>query len=483
MDYRPSQRRKPPSAGAIPRYSIYVFWLMFTINFLNYLDRAIFAGLGPAVQADLKLNDFQIGVLGNAFIVVYTLVALPLGLLASRFARKTILALGVLVWSLATAFTGLANNFATLLGIRAVLGVGEGSYFPAGTPLLAAYFPPASRPRMLARWGVGALFGAAAGFLVSAPFSRHSGDWRYAFFFTGVPGLVCAALAWRLREKTRHEEDPPAVRLAGEGRTWWRQLRAYLRIRTVRVIVVFHALGFFAITSITGFMTFYLRSAYGRTMLRRDHHGHVIGVAPGAFPHAGLSPGAIPIVVGVVILVGGASGYLYGGTLAGRLVRRYPGARVLTGGLGFLLAVPCLVIALGAPYVLHHMPAYRTASEATQVAVGVGIFVTFGLLGSFFVNIYNGPVTAALLDVIPANERSSAEGLELSLSHLLGDVYALLAIGALAEVLSRRLGGEQWGLALLLTTPVVLAAGGIVAVWGSRFYQGDIETLGASSAS
>ncbi len=466
----------------ITRYSLYVFWLMFAINFLNYLDRAIFAGLGPVVQSDLKLNDFQIGILGNAFIVVYTLVALPLGLLANRFARKSILALGVAVWSLATAFTGLANNFATLLGIRAVLGVGEGSYYPAGTPLLAAYFPPAGRARMLARWGVGALFGAAAGFLISAPFSRHSGDWRYAFFFTGVPGLVCAVLAWRLREKTRHEEDPPAERLAGEGRVWWRQLQAYLRIRTVRVIVALHAMGFFAITSVTGFMTFYLRSAYGRSVLRRDHHGRVVGVTHGVFPHTGLSPGAIPILVGVVILVGGTLGYLYGGTLAGQLARRYPGARILTGGLGFLLAVPCLVIALGAPYVLRHMPAYRSASESAQVAVGVGIFVTFGLLGSFFVNLYNGPVTAALLDVIPANERSAAEGLELTLSHLLGDVYALVAIGALAELLSRRLGGEQIGLALLLTTPIALTVGGIVGIWGSRFYQGDIEALSASSA-
>jgi MFS family permease len=466
----------------ITRYSLYVFWLMFAINFLNYLDRAIFAGLGPVVQTDLKLNDLQVGILGNAFIVVYTLVALPLGLLASRFARKNILALGVAVWSLATALTGLANNFATLLGIRAVLGVGEGSYFPAGTPLLAAYFPPASRARMLARWGVGALFGAAAGFLVAAPFSRHSGDWRYAFFFTGIPGLVCAALAWRLREKTRHEEDPPAEQLAGEGRSWWRQVQAYLRIRTVRVIVALHALGFFAITSVTGFMTFYLRSAYGRTVLRRDRYGHVVGVARGIFPHAGLAPGAIPILVGVVILVGGTLGYLYGGRLAGQLAPRYPGARVLTGGLGFLLATPCLVIALGAPYVLRHLHAYRSASETAQVAIGVGIFVTFGLLGSFFVNLYNGPVTAALLDVIPANERSSAQGLELTLSHLLGDVYVLVAIGALSEMLSRRLGGEQIGLALLLTTPLALAAAGIIGVWGSRFYHQDKVALGETSA-
>jgi MFS family permease len=476
---QPGQSPPDERARAV-RYASYVFWLLFVINFLNYLDRSIFAGLGPVIQSDLKLNDLQVGILGSAFSVVYTLVALPLGFLADRIARKTILALGVGVWSLATMFTGLAASFAALLGIRALLGIGEGSYFPSGTPLLAAYFPPLGRARVLARWGVGALIGAAAGFLVAAPFSRHPGEWRLAFFFTGAPGLVCAALVWRLREKTRHEEDPPIERLAHEGHAWWERVRAYLHIPTVRVIIALHALGFFAITSVTGWMTFYLRSAYGRTVLHRDQFGRVIGVTHGVFAHAGLSPAAIPILVGAVILLGGTGGYLYGGALADRLVQRYPGARVLTGGVGFLLAAPCLALAIGAPYVLRHIHLYRHAGEHIQVLVGVSIFVIFGLLGSFFVNLYNGPVTAALLDVVPANERSAADGTELTLSHLLGDVYAPAAVGGLAELLSHQLGGEQIGLALLLTAPAVLTAAGLVGIWGSRFYPRDVAALGTT---
>jgi MFS transporter, Spinster family, sphingosine-1-phosphate transporter len=405
------------------------------------------------------------------------LVALPLGFLADRISRKMILSLGVGVWSLATMFTGLARGFVALLGIRALLGIGEGSYYPAGTPMLAAFFPPLQRAKVLARWASGALLGAAAGFLVAGPFSGPDGQWRYAFFFTGAPGLVCALLVWRVRERTQHEKDPPAVRPPGGGRPWWQQVQAYLRIPTVRVIVAVHALGFFGLTSLTGWLVFYLRNTYGRVVLHRNRFGHVIGTTGGAFPHVGLSPQLIPIVAGGVVLTGGLLGYLYGGILAGRLSRRFAGARVLTGALGFLLAAPCVVITIGAPYVLHRLPAYRGTTEHTHVVIGVAIFVVFGLLAAFFINFYNGPLTAALLDVIPANERSSAGGTELTLSHLLGDVYAFPAIGGLAEVLSRRLGDEQIGLALLLTTPIALAAAGIVGIWGSRFYQRDVDAL------
>jgi MFS family permease len=109
------------SAGALKRagrYAAYVFWLMFIINFLNYLDRWIFTGLSPVIQQDLRLDDFQIGLLTTGFLLVYTIVAMPLGFLADRRSRKGIVGLGVAIWSIATALTGLASGFITLLGIR-----------------------------------------------------------------------------------------------------------------------------------------------------------------------------------------------------------------------------------------------------------------------------------------------------------------------------------------------------------------------------
>lgn len=473
-----------PDSGAgkrAARYASYVFWLMFIINFLNYLDRWIFTGLSTVIQQDLRINDFELGLLGSAFLLVYTLVALPLGFLADRASRKLIVGAGVAIWSLATAFTGLAGNFTTLLGIRSLLGIGEGSYYPAGTPMLAAYYPPARRASILSRWSVGALIGAAVGFLLASPFASP-GAWRYAFFFTGVPGLIFAFLIWRTREKLRHEEDPAAP-AATSTRSFWQRLGSYLRIPTVRVIIATHAFGFFALTGVTGFLPIYLNSVYGKVVTSHDPFGRIIGTTDGPYPHAGLTPGIIAIVAGGLVILGGVLGNLYGGALANRLSKRYSGARVLTGGIGFLLAMPCVLVAIGAPYVLRLIPAFTSASEGTQVAVGVAIFAVFALLSAFFLNVYNGPMSAAMLDVVPPAERGAAGGTELTMAHLLGDIYASSAIGALSVSLGIALGGEQIGLALLLTCPFVLLCAGIVGIWGSRFYARDVAAIAHAAQS
>jgi MFS family permease len=474
----------PISTAAIKsagRYASYIFWLMFIINFLNYLDRWVFTGLSSIIRQDLKLSYTEIGLLASGFLLVYTLVAMPLGFSADRIARRTIVGAGVAVWSLATAFTGLAGNFATMLGIRTFLGIGEGSYYPAGTPLLAAYFPPARRAQVLARWSTGALVGAAVGFLLASFFTIHT--WRYAFFFTGLPGLIFAFLIWRTRDKVRHEEDPSVERSAAGRPPAWQRIRSYLSIPTVRVIIALHALGFFGLTGVTVFLVVYLSNTYGRVVERLDGFGNVVATVPGAFGQNGLSTGQVPILAGGIIIVGGIIGNLVGGVWADRLSRRRAGARVLTGGLGFLLAAPCVVGAIGAPYVLRTIPAYTALSQGSQVGIGVGVFAVFALLAAVFLNIYNGPTSAALLDVVPPEERGAVGGTELSLAHLLGDVYAAFAIGALADkVLTPALGGDQIGLAMLLTVPVALVLAGVVGIWGSRFYRRDVEALGTTTA-
>jgi MFS transporter, Spinster family, sphingosine-1-phosphate transporter len=471
------------TARRAARYARYIFWLMFIINFLNYLDRWVFTGLSDIVQRDLRLDNTQIGLLASAFLLIYALVAMPLGISADRVARKGIVAAGVAVWSVATLLTGLAMNFATLFGVRALLGIGEGSYYPAGTPLLAAFFPPASRARVLARWSVGALIGAAVGFLLASFFDEHT--WRYAFYFTGVPGLLFAFLMWRTREKTRHEDDPPIVASAAPRPGVFQLVKSYLGIPTLRVIIALQALGFLGIYGVTTFLTIYLADTYGSEVIKRDRFNNIIGTGPGAFPHAGLSHKIIPILAGGVIIVGGIIGNLLGGWWSDRLRRRYEGARVMTGALGFMLAAPSVLVAVGAPFVLRAIPAYTALEESTRLTIGIAIFLPFALLTSIFLNLYNGPVTAATLDVVPANDRAAAGGTVLSLSHLLGDVYAGVLVGALADFLAQRMGGDQFGLgaALLLVVPVALVLSGVVGIWGSRFYARDVRRVAEHAAS
>src|SRR5579859_4831573 len=107
-----------------------VLIVMFGINFLNYADRFLLSAVAPLVKSDFQLDDAQLGLLGSAFLLVYALAALPLGFWAERGIRKNVIAAGVTLWSLATALTGFTQNFAQLFTARALLGVGEASYYP-----------------------------------------------------------------------------------------------------------------------------------------------------------------------------------------------------------------------------------------------------------------------------------------------------------------------------------------------------------------
>lgn len=459
---RPSHPSGSGPAARAGRYASYVFWLMFLINFLNYADRFVFTALANVLKSELNFNDSQIGLLSSAFLLVYTIVAFPLGFVADRVSRKLIVALGVGLWSVATAMTALIGSFWGMVGIRALVGVGEGSYYPAGTPMLAAWYPPGKRASVLARWGVGSLVGAGVGFLVASFLAGP--QWRLAFFATGAPGLVLAVLIGLTRERVRHEDDPPEEHEAIEG-SFWQRVRLYLRIRTLRVILAMHALGFFALTALTTFLVIYLGATYGTSTYGKD----------------GLSEKMVVLIPGVLLLLGGIGGNLFGSWWANRLSRRTTGARVLTGGLGFLIAAPLVILVLTAPAILGAIPAYAHAATSTQVSIGVAAFAILGVTVAFFLNVYNGPTSAALQDVVPPAARASAGGLELTLAHLLGDSYAGAAVGGLSFLLGTALGGEQIGLALLLTCPVVLVASGIVGIWGSRFYAPDVEALGSSS--
>jgi MFS family permease len=114
-------------------YARYVFWVMFAISFLNYLDRSVLSGAINEVAKELHFGLEGIGFISSAFLVIYTLGIMPLGILADRMARKNVVATTVAVWSVITALTALATNFTTLFISRMLLGIGEAGYFPAGT--------------------------------------------------------------------------------------------------------------------------------------------------------------------------------------------------------------------------------------------------------------------------------------------------------------------------------------------------------------
>src|SRR5260370_29816595 len=146
-------------------YARYVLVVMVGINSRSYMDRWVGSAASPLIQKEFHLSDTLVGLLGSSFLIVYAFAALPFGYWADRGVRKTVVGVGVAIWSVATLFTGFARNFLQLFLTRAVLGVGEASYYPPGTSLLSSYLPKEQRGRVMSIRQAGSALGISVDFV------------------------------------------------------------------------------------------------------------------------------------------------------------------------------------------------------------------------------------------------------------------------------------------------------------------------------
>ncbi len=438
-------------------YARYVFWIMFLISFLNYLDRNVLTGAANVIAKELGFNLGGIGYIASAFLIIYTLFTIPLGIWADRAKRRDVVAISVAVWSIATAATALASNFITLFISRMVLGIGEAGYFPAGTALMSDYFSREKRSRIMSWWSVAQLVGILVGFVLGGTLAGlYPGSWRLAFLFTGIPGLLLALFVWRVREPRRNQADEEALEArnasiaVGEAQGAGHpiavptnilvQFGTLLKIRTLVVLIVMQIFAFFVLTVNVVFLPTYLQ--------QKDTFG--------------LSSGRAGLFSGAVVVVAGMAGTVLGGYMADWLNKRYPGSRILVCGIGFLLGAP----AFAAAVTFHNLL----------------VFTVFFVLSTLLLTIYTGPSTAATQDVVPSALRASAVAISLLIAHLLGDAFSPTLVGVLAtqfdpthgQHFAQGIAGQDLSIALLVTCTPALAIAGLVGLFGSGWMKSDI---------
>ena len=444
------------SAG---RYAYYVFFVMFFINLLNYLDRYLFIGASNRVAKELGFGLDGVGYLTSAFLIVYTLGTIPLGIWADRTKRKNVVAACVAVWSAATAFTALASNFLALFLSRMVLGIGEAGYFPAGTALMSDYFSREKRSRVMSWWSTGQYVGLMIGFVVGGLVTANSlpsSAWRWSFLIVGGPGLLIALVAWRLREPRRNQADEEVVDLDPHSlaieteieeistpflRKVFSEFASLLRIKTMLVLIVMQIFAFFVLGVNVVFLPIFLQ--------QKDTFGF-------SSSFAGIFSGGVIVLAGIV-------GVIAGGYMADALNRRFPGARVLVCGIGFLLSAPAFAVAI-------------TVRNPT-------VFSVFFFLTVILLSIYNGPSTAATQDVVPSYLRASAVAISLLFAHMLGDAFAPSLVGYLAtsfdpthgQHFAQGVAGNDLTIALVVTCTPALIIAGLVGLFGARWMKGDIQ--------
>jgi ACS family D-galactonate transporter-like MFS transporter len=176
-----------PAAGRItlsPSLWRVAVLLGFSV-FINYIDRGTLAIAAPLLKDDLGLSASQLGVLFSSFFWTYAIFQIVSGWLVDRFEVNWLLALGVLVWSAATAGTGLVHGFKLLLAARLLLGIGESVAYPSYSKIIAKHFRESHRGRanalVAAGWAGGPAFGTLVGGLLVARVG-----WRLFFVVLGL---------------------------------------------------------------------------------------------------------------------------------------------------------------------------------------------------------------------------------------------------------------------------------------------------------
>jgi MFS transporter, Spinster family, sphingosine-1-phosphate transporter len=398
-------------------YRRYALGLLLTVNMLNYIDRQVLFAVFPLIKVDLSLSDTALGFLGSAFMLSYLLLAPLFGWLGDHWSRTRLASGGLVVWSLATALSGLAPGYRTLLAARATVGVGEASFGTVSPGLVADYFPKEHRGRILSWFYVAIPVGSALGYLLGGVLGQRYG-WHDAFLLVGLPGLLLAIPIALLRTTPRGGDAPHT----GKGKSVSGGYADLFRNRSF----VCNTLAMAAMTFAIGGLAQWIPSFLNRA--------HSLDVAKGN------------TLFGATTVLAGILGTLAGGWLGDRWQKKSGKGYLLISGWGFLIGTPFAVWAILAPDLTSCMSAIFAAE--------------------FFLFLNTGPLNTVIINVTNPAVRAMAFAVNIFFIHALGDAVSPSILGWLSD---------QWGLRqALLITPGAMVLAGLFCFICGRFVVKDM---------
>lgn len=398
---------EPPSAppstpwpsAAKGWWAVAILSLAYTLSFI---DRTIISLVIEPIKADLNLTDTQIALLqGLAFGLFYAVMGLPLGWLVDKMSRRRLIAGAITFWCLMTAACGAASHFWHLFIARTGVGAGEAGLSPAAISMISDFFPPERRALPIGVYSAASAAGAGlalvlGGMVVAAiskmppqtlPLFGPVSAWQAVFILVGLAGLVIALLMLTVTEPVRQAGPPKTeTQAAPVTDTLMRHIRM--------------APGFFVVLTIG--MALYTALVYA-----------ILSWTPAALMRGfGWGPGEVGMKYGMIVLICGASGTIFGGWLCGLLQRRgvraaalwISGLTMIAAGPALALAAsatqPTMALALFAPAMfIFTMPGglaiaaiQQAVSSAVRGRASAAYYLVLGIVGLAL-----GPLTVALL--------------------------------------------------------------------------------------
>jgi predicted MFS family arabinose efflux permease len=400
-------------AAESPRYRLVVLAMLVLVYTFNFIDRQIVGILAVPIKADLGLTDTQLGLMGGlAFALFYTLLGIPVAMLADRSNRTAIMTVALVFWSAMTAVCGLAQNFWQLFLARVGVGIGEAGGVAPAYSIVADYFPPHQRARALGVYSFGVPIGSASGIVFGGVIASLV-DWRTAFIVVGLAGVALAPIfKLVVREPVRGRFD--AQGSMGKPATFGAVMRLLLTKPS------FWGLSFgAAASSMMGYgMFFWLPSFFVRS--------HQLTLLEAS------------LYYGAILLVGGIVGIWMGGSLADRFGAEKRRMYAIIPAVAFLATIPF----------------YVGAVTSSSLVLAFALFLVPTALGL----VWLGPVLSSIQHVVPPHMRATASAIFLFVNNLIGIGLGTVALGALSDALSVRFGADSLRYAILAGTVFYLVA-------------------------
>jgi MFS family permease len=484
-----------------------VITLFALVLALNGADTSTIGAIAPQLESALHINNTDLGLLSSVSLLVGAVFTIPVGLLVDRTKRMPLLALSIILWSLASLFSAFAGSLSGLLLTRLALGAVAASAGPAIASLTGDYFAAEERGRIWSYILVGEAAGTAFGFTVSG-FVASAIDWRAAFVVLAIPGFFVARELWRtvpepLRggqsllevgavdfgqgavraaaraEQRRAAADEPAPPVDADQEAAREAARRTGAIPNPRLVLDEDPSQMGLVQSIR-----YIFSIPSNWLM-------IVGSSLGYFYFAGLQTFALLFVKGhyhasqataelvlALLVVGAVIGTLVGGRVPDLLVKRgYMGARVWFAGVCYIGAVLMLIVGFVGP--------------------GLTPAVWFDVAGAGFIFAANPPIQAARLDVVPAGLWGRAQS-ALTVVRSLSQAAAPLVFGGVSQLVAGILPAQApigthprppnsnttTGLEVtFLVMLVALAAAGVFLFRARTTFPSDVASAAASELS
>jgi len=380
-------------SDSIPqRRASLVLAVLLLAYIFNFLDRQILGILATPIKASLHLTDAQFGALGGtAFALLYSLLGIPLALLADRTSRSAVIAAALAVWSGFTALCGTATGFWQLFLYRVGVGVGEAGGVAPSYALIADYFPTERRARALAIFSLGIPIGLGGGAFIGAHLAAWFG-WRAAFIIMGVAGVLLAPiLRWVVKDAPR---PLPISASAPLGSVF-----PMLARKPAFWLLAFGA----SASSLCG----YGLALWTPSILMRSFDLDLLEA--GNF-------------MATLVIIGGCAGVFAGGWFADRLGRGDRRWYAWLPAIAWLITAPTFVAGFFAP--------------------NLGLAWILLLIPNGLNILWLGPIVTAVQHLVPARMRATASASFLLINNLIGLGVGPLLIGSISDRLKSSFGTD-----------------------------------------